>query len=178
MSRQNLMGILLLILFTSCLKREEFSEIPKIEYRSMTVEGNDIELRISFTDGDGDIGFREGEEQFPFGPCDEYHYNLLIDPFYLKDGEYVIGTVLDYDSKCYPKSSPDTGYFPDTVGYYYRVAYLVPDGKDKSLEGDIYITLNEVLNEFPDDTIKFSIYLIDRALHRSNVVQTEALITP
>ena len=162
----------------SCLNKENFSEIPVIEYKSLQVKGSDIEVQISFTDGDGDVGFKDGEEQFPYGPCDEYHYNLLVDPYYLLDGKFVKGTVLDYSSKCYPKPLPDTGYFPDTLGYYYRLAYIVPEGKDKSLQGDIYITLNEVMNEFPNDTIRFSIYMYDRSLHKSNVVQTEAVITP
>jgi hypothetical protein len=164
--------------FYSCLNKEDFSEIPKITFKEMSIKGSSIVIKISFTDGDGDIGFKENEEQFPFGPCDEYHNNLLVDPYYMEDGQFVIGTVLDYDSECYPKPSPDTGFYPDTVGYYYRLAYLVPDGKDKTLEGDIYITLNEALNEFPDDTVKFSIFLYDRALHKSNVVETPSLITP
>lgn len=162
----------------SCLNRDDFSEVPVITYKDMHIEGSSIVIKISFTDGDGDIGFREGEEYFPFGPCDEYHNNLLVDPYYMNDGEFVIGTVLDYDSKCYPKPSPDTGYFPDTLGYYYRLAYLVPDGKDKTLEGDIFITLNQAVNEFPDDTVKFSIFLYDRALHKSNVIETPSIITP
>jgi len=178
MNKVYLVLIVVIAGFYSCLNRDSFSEIPEITFKEMNIEGNSIVIKISFTDGDGDIGFREGEENFPFGPCDEYHNNLLVDPYYMQDGEFVIGTVLDYDSKCYPKPNPDTGYFPDTIGYYYRIAYLVPDGKDKALEGDIYITLNEALIEFPDDTVKFSIALYDRALHKSNVVETNSIITP
>ena len=178
MNKEYFILILVAASFFSCLDREDFSEIPEIRYKEYSIEGNSIVVKISFTDGDGDIGFRDGEEQYPFGPCDEFHYNLQVDPYFMQEGEYVIGTVLDYDSKCYPKPVPDTGFFPDTVGYYYRVTYLTPDGKDQTLEGDIYITLNQALIEFPDDTVKFSIALYDRALHKSNVVETESIITP
>ena len=79
--------ILIAASFYSCLDKEDFSEIPEITYEEYSIEGTSIVIKISFTDGDGDIGFRDGQEQYPFGPCDEYHYNLLIDPYFMQDGQ-------------------------------------------------------------------------------------------
>lgn len=159
----------------SCLDKEDFSYIPKIEYKEMYQQDSSIIIKISFTDGDGDIGLRENEEG-AYAPCTDYHYNLFVDPYIKVDDQFVERYFLDRDSKCFPKPAPDTGYYPDTVGYYYRTAYLVPEGKDKNLEGDIYITLNDALITFRDDTIKFNIKLIDRAHNESNIVETEVII--
>ena len=45
------------------------------------------------------------------------------------------------------------------------------------MEGDIDVKLNEVLSEFPGDTILFKLRLYDRALNMSNEIETEVLIT-
>ena len=162
-------------LLTSCLEKESFSHIPKIIFEEMTQSDSSIVIKISFTDGDGDIGLQEDEEG-PFAPCTDYHYNLFVDPYILRDGEFVERYFLDFESNCYPKPAPDSGYFPDTIGYYYRTAYLVPEGKDKNLEGDIYIKLNDAIITFKKDTVKFKVKLIDRAHNQSNIVETETII--
>jgi len=73
--------------------------------------------------------------------------------------------------------SPDTVTLWDTVGYDQRIKYIVQEGKDKTLEGDIEVVLNQVLDEFPNDTIKFKLILIDRDLNKSNEIETEIVFT-
>ena len=47
----------------------------------------------------------------------------------------------------------------------------------KAISGKMDYTLT-VQNPFsPNDTVKFEIRILDRALHESNVIQTEAIIT-
>ena len=72
-SKISLISILIAILFSvSCSKREEFPDIPYIEYKSFVKIRNsqDIDekgiLEFSFTDGDGDIGLYSWEKDPPY----------------------------------------------------------------------------------------------------------------
>ena len=76
----------LLIVFTylflsNCLPKEEFSNTPsisfdKIEYvkSSNNISQDSINLTISFTDGDGDLGLSNDDINFPYNP-----YDAIID---------------------------------------------------------------------------------------------------
>ena len=170
--RKNLIAVSLIALtFSSCLDKDSFSDIPAIEYIDMVQADRSLVVRLSFTDGDGDIGLKPDEDYFPFGPCDQYYKNLIIDPYRKVNGEYILARII-VPSDC----SPDSITTWDTVGYDQRIKYIVPETKDKTLEGEIKVTLNEVLEEFPGDTIKFKLTLIDRALNRSNTIETDAVI--
>ena len=74
----------MLTLFFACKKREEFSEIPYLEFTKYEIKdsvdalGNITklcELHLFFTDGDGDIGLFEEDTIAPFD------YNLFVDTF-------------------------------------------------------------------------------------------------
>ena len=158
--------IFISLFFLACLDKEDFSYIPHIEYKEMLLNDNSIIVKISFTDGDGDIGLKDGEEG-PYAPCTDYHHNLFVDPYIMIDGEFKERVFLDHESKCFPKHAPDTGFYPDTNGYVFRTAYLVPEGKDKNLEGDMYVTLNDALITFEGDTVKFQIKLLDRLIMKA-----------
>lgn len=160
------------LLLSSCLKKEEFSNIPEIEYLEMWRVENSLVVKFSFTDGDGDIGLKDDEVYYPFGPCDEYYKNLIIDPYRTENGKFVLARKI-VPSDC----SPDTVVVWDTVGYDQRIKFIEREGSQKALEGEIEVTLNEVLEEFPNDTIKFKLILIDRALNKSKEIETEAVIT-
>ena len=164
-----------LIMFTSlsCLKKEDFSNIPVIKYKTMWRVEQNLVIQFTFTDGDGDIGLKDDEVYPPYGPCDDYYQNLIVDPYRIDHGEFVLARKV-IKSDC----SPDTAIIWDTVGYDQRIKYLVPEGKNKALEGEIEVTLNQVLDEFQGDTIKFGLRLIDRALNKSNYIETEAIIAP
>jgi hypothetical protein len=134
---------------------------------------NSLVIQFSFTDGDGDIGLKDDETYFPFGPCDKFYKNLIVDPYRTENGKFILARKI-IKSDC----SPDTAVIWDTVGYDQRIKYIVPEGKNKTLEGEIEVTLNEVLTEFPEDTIKFKLILVDRALNKSNQIETDAVIIP
>jgi hypothetical protein len=83
--------ILSTLLFLSCKKEEKYSEIPEIEYLSMTpnstIEFQDrVCLTISYQDGDGDIGTEDPDYYSLFvkdarlGNYDEYHILPLTPP--------------------------------------------------------------------------------------------------
>ena len=109
---------------------------------------------------------------YPFGPCDPYYKNLIIDPYILENGNFILARKVIL-SDC----STDSLILWDTVGYDQRIKHMTPDGRDKSLEGDIEVTLNEACLEYPNDTVKFKLRLIDRALNTSNEIESEAVLT-
>lgn len=139
----------------SCTKMEEFSAIPSISFKKFsksTVNGIDDSVRvaISFTDGDGDIGLKDEETSAP------YDVNLFITYFELQDGKYI------------PIPEKST----------YRIPYLVPSGKNKALRGDIAVKLSlpPGRDAYNTDTVHFEIYMMDRALNKSNIITTPDLI--
>lgn len=144
----------------SCLKREAFPVEPVIGMKSVEMTGDSTLITITFTDGDGDIGLAESDTFPPFDAASTYYFNLFFDP-----QRKVNGTWTDVN-----------------LPYYYRVAPITPTGQDKSLNGEIAWALR--LQFFPlpplshGDTVRFNIRLVDRALHVSNTVTTEAFRAP
>ena len=64
----------------------------------------------------------------------------------------------------------------DTLTFSVRIPYLTPSGGNQSIKGVIQDTMF-IYNPLSDfDTIKFSVYIIDRALHKSNMVETDEIV--
>lgn len=146
----------------SCMKKESYSDIPEIgyyDYFSMFTDTSGVAkkgvLTISFQDGDGDIGLNSWDNYPPFDSASVYHYNYYIDYYEKRNGVFVKVDL--------------------TVPLRYRIPYLTPDDPNKAIKGIIVDTIP--LNPFPVyDTIQFSMYIYDRALHKSNVVFTPEII--
>ena len=65
----------------------------------------------------------------------------------------------------------------DTVSFNARFKRLRDSENPKAISGTMEYKLT-VQNPFsPNDTVKFEIRIFDRALHESNVIQTEAIYT-
>jgi len=148
-------------LFTSCIKKETFPDIPEIAYLGFTSlpdSGKAVTtgiLTISFKDGNGDIGLNPGDTLPPFNKNGNYYYNYVIDYYEKQMGTYVKITL--------------------DPPYNARIPYLTPDDPNKSIKGYIVDTLQ--LNPKPlYDTIKFKFYIYDRALNKSNVDSTPPII--
>ena len=155
MRKTAIISILAFVLFitNSCKKIEEYPIEPHIEFvdfiklynESLGVFDKAI-LKISYTDGDGDIGLTEADTLPP------YDFNLFIDYFELRNGEFVLVEDL----------------FPPLHG---RIPMLTPNGIHKAIKGEIEDLLD--LNYFSNiDTVKYQVYIMDRELHKSNVVET------
>jgi len=143
-------GILLIL--SSCRKFEEYPIIPYIEFVSFAKIYNDTlyvydkaYLTISFTDGDGDIGLEQSDTLPP------YDYNFFISYFEKQNGEFV-ELILDPPLNA-------------------RIPILTPSGTNKSIKGEIE---DEIFLNYTSqyDTIRIEVYILDRALHKSNVIQT------
>ncbi|MBK9147188.1 MAG: hypothetical protein IPM12_05105 [Flavobacteriales bacterium] len=140
-----------------CKKPEVFPPEPAIEFKSFTQFGDSASLVIAFTDGDGDIGLSDSDNQPPFDTSSTYYHNLFIEYDTLENGTW---RRVEF-----------------TLPLYYRVPVITPTGQNKTLEGEIAVALKPwpligYPTGWPADTVRFTITLVDRALHVSNAVES------
>ncbi|MCC7233347.1 MAG: hypothetical protein IT242_10405 [Bacteroidia bacterium] len=151
------------ILTVSCKKPDEYPIIPAIDFKNIySVRDNqgydeNVYVTIGFTDGDGDIGYHTVESGLndPIfdDPASPYYNDYIVTTYKLNNGTW---SVLDTFLRA-------------------RLPFLTPDGPNKSLKG-------EIVREFPvplalvNDTLRYEIFLYDRALHKSNVVTTSGIV--
>jgi hypothetical protein len=165
----------LAVLFASCQSEVEYPVEPRISYEGFTYlfyadstfSGEGI-LSFSYTDGDGDLGLDDSDTLPPFGPNDTYYYNMIVDYMKCVNGEFVKMPLLSWNQQT-------QSY--DTVSFNARFHRLRDTDEPKAISGmmDYTIPIQNPLS--PNDTIKFEIHILDRAMHESNVIQTEAIIT-
>lgn len=148
--------------FFSCTKEEDFPDVPNIEFISFTKIANSSNvdekgiLKISFTDGDGDMGLADSDTVTPYDKTSIYYYNFFITYFEKQHGEFVeIQPVITFNS---------------------RIPELTSTSSNNSLKGEIEIELfiNNPFSVY--DTIRFDASIVDRALHISNVITTPEII--
>ena len=152
---------LLLASLTACIKKEQYSTVPHIEYGQFAtlrdISGKDSigAITISFTDGDGDIGLYAGDTVEPY----KYDY-------YLKFMQYLNKQLVEV-------KPADTN-----LNFNSRIPVLTPNGRNKNIKGDItmYLQLYYARPVLQTDTIAFQIYIKDRALNKSNIVQSPLYI--
>ena len=156
------------VLFTDCKKPKTYPAIPTIEFKSLvsqrSISGKDSVsiITISFTDGDGDIGYHSTGNGALFDDTASAYYNdFIVSFFQKKNGVWVEDSLLEH----YP--------YP---GFSGRLPYLTPDGDNKALQGDV--SMNQYIQFFPvqNDTIRYEVYIYDRALHKSNTITTSELV--
>jgi len=147
------------VILPSCLKFEDFPIEPTVEFGSFTQYNDSAHLKFHFTDGDGDIGLN-ARDTFPPYDTLPYYYNLFLDYYKLNNGVWEEVEL--------------------TLPLYYRIPVITPTGQNKTLEGDIEVFLfpYPTLTGTSGDTIKYTIQLVDRALHISNVTETGQIIVP
>lgn len=157
------------ILVCSCSPKEnQFTIEPKIQLESIVqhkdIMGKDsvIQLSISYSDADGDIGLSDSDTFPPFNFSSEFYHNLPI-KFLVKD------SLGNYNELINPSSNKPYG------NQHERIPNLTPPGKYKSISGvlSINLTANPLLTK--PKSVKFEISLLDRALNISNTVYTEVL---
>ncbi|HLG35586.1 MAG TPA: hypothetical protein VI757_11960 [Bacteroidia bacterium] len=140
--------ILSVFMFAGCRKANEYPIEPIISFKSLTPDWDPntgqehATVVISFTDGDGDIGWDESN---------------LQDNFFVE---------------CFMKIN---NVWIDTASYNGRIKPLIPEGKNKSIRGDISYFMFSIPYGV-NKTIRYEIYMYDRALHRSNTITTSELI--
>jgi len=161
---------LIFILLWSCKKYEEYPPEPQIEFLDFVLlrdaQGIDQRgvLRFSFTDGDGNIGLYDNDTLPP------YDYNLFVRYFEQQNGSFQEVFLVT------PRYINDTTIVYDTATFNGRIPILTPAGKNKAISGEIEDTLfiNNPLSAF--DTIMFELFIRDRDLNESNVIQTPPIV--
>lgn len=151
----------------SCRKPEKYPTTPKISFTEIPVKdtvddlGNPVKrcvLTFSLIDGDGDIGFEEGDTVAPYQIGGPYYHNLLITMYKLVDGLY------------YQVDTPEIG-----TPFYFRTKYIEPIGQNKTMKCHIYVNLDfDIPSNW--DSVKFDFFMYDRALHKSNVASTPLIV--
>lgn len=143
-----------IVVLSSCLKKETASVIPFIEFKDFIANKDTADLYINFTDGDGDIGLTQNDTVAP------NNYNCFISYIEKQKGVWV-KRVLPFD-------------------FNYRVPVINTSSKKKTIKGVIKISIKpyyyDPFSKF--DTIKYEIYIVDKALNKSNVISTREIITP
>jgi len=157
-------GILIalcLVVATSCMKQEDYSDIPEIEFSNWVSYFDTGQfatrgaLTILFRDGNGDIGLNPGDTFPPYDTSSQYYYNYVITYFEKQKGDFV---KIDLNPP-----------------YSARIPVLTPEYPGKSIKGIIADTLD--LNPKPTfDTIRFELFIYDRSLNKSNIVTTPEII--
>ncbi len=154
-----IVAFLSLVVLSSCIKEEQYPIEPAIEFAGFGVI-QDVNkkdsvgvLTVSYTDGDGDIGL------YNYDTVEPYRYN-----YYLRFFQMHNGTAVEI-------KPADT-----SVSFNGRIPLLTPTGRNKNISGEIsmFMDLFYARPLFLNDTIdiKFEVYIKDRALHTSNIVET------
>lgn len=149
--------ILPLPLFISgCLKSNDYPPEPAIEFMSYAYKdsiddlGNPAHLGMitfSFTDGDGDLGLAQSDTTPP------HDYNLYVNRI------GIIGGV---------EQAPEELKF--------RIPYITPQGQIKALTGEMDVELDIIPLLVGYDTLFYELYLLDRALNKSNTITTDHIV--
>lgn len=163
----------LVLLFSDCTQKFNYNIIPSItfkDYQLLTynnsVHDSALKLTVSFIDGDGDLGLTQQDTSSPYNFGSQYYYNYYAYYYEYVNGKF-IQTLPLIDGK------PDTN--SDTVRYKGRYPDIRSESNNKALKGDIQFSITG-LKPYNSDVIKFSIFIYDRALHKSNTVETPPLL--
>ena len=150
--------IIVLLSGLSCKKIESLPEIPSISFKSFMLidtidalgnEGKIGELIFDFEDGNGDIGLTQPDSL----STDSTNFNLFFTMFSKIDGEFIEVSEKDLEAPL-----------------NYRIPYIKKEGQNKALKGEIKVDFIYLLFEY--DTFKYSFFIVDRALNKSNVETT------
>jgi len=163
-SRIILVGIFFLftVILSSCMEKEEYPNIPAIKYVSFTKinNGTGIDekgiLKISFTDGDGNIGLSEGDTNPPFNLGSQWYYNFFINYYERQHG---VLTKIE---------------LPFTLNA--RIPPIEGSGPNNPTKGEIEIELYFNNPATTYDTIVFEASICDRLLQMSNQVRSGDII--
>lgn len=156
------------VFLSSCLKTEDYPIEPQISFKNYFIgykttelgEKKVVAIIFSFTDGDGDIGLGDGDTLPPFDRGGKYYYNLVITMFKKNNG--VFTEVVENS---------------DSIVYSGRISTLPSVKNKKAIKGDIEDDiLPDIKFSTGKDTVKYNLFIYDRALHKSNVITTPEIV--
>ncbi len=137
----------------SCIKKTTYDTTPQIEYKAFyPYTGDSADIQIKFTDGDGDIGVKVTDTT-----------QTLFLTYYYQDS-----STLKYHAYFSP-------LFNDTL----RTGYVIRAPKDsyngKPISGELSVRLQQYRHSVRIKNVKYVIYLMDNARHKSQLITTPVL---
>ncbi|MCJ8167420.1 hypothetical protein MKJ04_21445 [Pontibacter sp. E15-1] len=168
--------LLLPLLMSSCREEPNYPDEPEISfnrvdqftYTKNRITFDSLVVVVDFQDGDGDLGLRrksqgEGDPDFkaPFDQSSPFFNNFFVNLQIKRGSRYVP----------FPFSS-------EFLNFNGRFPRLATDDKSEVLEGQVKYTLTNFSDDIfdPRDTVRFEIFIYDRALHKSNVVYSNDVV--
>lgn len=155
-----------IVFINSCKQEVIYPIIPAIQFKSyqkiLNHFGQDsaLKLTISFTDGDGDLGLSQTQIYPPFDSTSIYYNNMYVYYYEYFNNKWSQVTINDFST--------------DTIRFKYRFPNLTPDTDNKAIKGDIEYTITNLLPR-KSNIIKFRIYIFDRMLHQSNIIESDSI---
>ena len=149
------------IAVSSCIKKPTYPSEPVIEYKDFLRYGNSsdpdsVELVVSFTDNEGDIGLEQGDTNnsiFKLG-------NIFMVFYYDSNGTWAA-----FD--------PNAAAPFDTMIIPYRVPLVLQEGDESEpMKGLIYVKQKKPIKFSEHKKIMYKVYMYDKAMHKSNTVDT------
>lgn len=143
-----LISAAVVLMAASCMKPEPFPIEPVIKYKDFIQHGSDsASLIFTFTDGDGDLGSTSN---------DSVSKAIFLTYFEKRNDQW------------------QEIQLP--LAFSYNIPVLTPTGRNKAIEGEIEVKLLYYYDPFSDfEAYRYNIYIVDRAGHKSNVIETPPL---
>lgn len=148
-----LLSLCLSAIVAGCKKSDEYSDVPAITFKSLTIQkspGSAFDSVATLV-----ISFTDGDGDIGTRSYDGVPNNFIVTEYDKKNGVWVLD------------STDLSGHLP----------YLTPTGNNKALRGDIETAVGLPFS-VTNDTIRFEVFIYDRAMHKSNTITTpERIIT-
>ncbi|NQX97261.1 MAG: hypothetical protein HRT73_05185 [Flavobacteriales bacterium] len=158
--------------FVSCKKEEPTPVSPTITFVEAKLSNDKLSsvIKFDFIDGDGDLGLKQEEN------IGEQKFNVFVDYYEKRNGLWVLKSpIVNWK----PDITLPLGGFFDTTIVNARFPFIENE-LDRALQGEIKIVLlyNKLSLDSTStaDTIKYDLYIKDRAFHKSNIITTADII--
>ncbi|MBI4929599.1 MAG: hypothetical protein HY841_02470 [Bacteroidetes bacterium] len=153
------------IAISSCKDKPVYPSEPVIAYKDFIRYGNpsspdSVELVVSFTDNEGDIGLDQADTLGDFKKG-----NFCMIPFF--PDTVTAGLWIPFDDLATAAL--------DTFKVFYRVPPVLPDGDpSEPMKGLIYVKQSDFEVIVPK--IMYKAYMYDKAKHKSNTIETPPIV--
>lgn len=165
---------------SSCLTEPSYSNTPSISFNNLqsnrylrgTTPVDSVLITINFQDGDGDLGITETESKNAPYSVARPGTNFRMTPFVKAAG----ATSFDSLKNVRPEQ------FLTKTSFYDRFDHIstTTDNRASPLRGVLTRRYAFLLGGYPGlkagDEVKFTVSILDRALHQSNEIETNSII--
>ncbi|WP_448518097.1 hypothetical protein [Rhodoflexus sp.] len=170
---------LLALMLTSCFREPDYSIVPEIGFKEITVnparfpQTDSIAIIITYKDGDGDLGLGDQDIDPPFnitnpdGTPNRFFYNYFITIAKKEQGRFIPVVFTDPNvtlNARFPRLNNlnTRTAIEGTLRYSFNFFYAFSEAYNPRIRRG--------------DTVRFEIQIADRQKHLSNIVQTDEIV--